>query len=188
MLRVLVCFVARKITQRPFRNLERQGPLTLEERLTRHQLEPVLILHSVFRRDLGLQQNAAISILKKVVGESGARFIQYAIKNPEEKVWKSMGVDEKNAFARQGLKQFFNLVASITVERPFDFAFDVKKCHFVALTHELGRSELAPLFCAADQVLFSRPELKILMTREETLAQGHPRCAFRFTWGDPVDK
>ncbi|MBL90458.1 MAG: hypothetical protein CMH56_01410 [Myxococcales bacterium] len=184
MLHCFLCFGWRQLWQKPFAALQRQNPISPAEALTRHQLEPVLILDAVLGLDLKLSQERTRSVLKRIVGESGARFIQFAVKNPPPEAWHQKSVSAKNEFAQKGLQQFFNAEAEVVSAPNAHFAFDVKACHFVGLARELGRPDLAPLFCGADETLFNRPELKVLMTREETLAQGHDRCAFRFQWDE----
>jgi hypothetical protein len=141
-----------------------------------------LLLDSIFVSNMNLASAQSLSILKQIVSQSGALFIQYAVKNPSPKAWHQMDKAAKNQFATRGLQQFFNAETHIVQDPTASFGFNVSLCHFVTLTNELGRSDLAPLFCAADEVLFDRPELHILMKRDETLAQGHAQCAFRFHW------
>ena len=52
------------------------------------------------------------------------------------------------------------------------------------LTRRLGRTELAPLFCGADSVYFDQPDSPLRLVRDETLAGGGQRCAFRFHLDD----
>ena len=184
MLHCFVRFAWRKLWQKPFAQLVRPNPISPNEALTRHQLEPVLILDAVLNLDLKLSTDRTRSVLKRIVSESGASFIQFAVKNPQPEAWHQKSVSAKNEFAQKGLQQFFNAEAEVVSAPNAHFAFDVKACHFVGLARELGRSDLAPLFCGADEALFNRPELKVIMTREETLAQGHERCAFRFQWDE----
>ena len=180
--KVFVLFAIRRLTYHPFKKITDEKPIGQAEKLSRHQLYPVLLLDEIFTTNLKMPREKTLRILKQVVGESGARFIQYAVKNPKPKTWHEMNLEQKNQFAKNGLKQFFNAEMHVVNDPQASFGFDVSRCHFVALTHRLGRSDLAPLFCAADEVLFDRPELRIVMERKETLAQGHKRCAFRFNW------
>ncbi len=184
-IKVFVLFAIRKLTFRPFNTLNNKQPLNRAEALTRHQLLPVLLLDSIFTKNLKLSPKQSLSILKEIVGESGALFIQFAVKNPKPSTWHQMDLEQKNLFASNGLKQFFNAEMQIVKDANASFGFDVSLCHFVALTNQLGRPDLAPLFCGADEVLFDRPELQIEMHRKETLAQGHSKCAFRFNWDKP---
>lgn len=182
---MLHCFLRfgwRKLWQNPFKQLVREAPISQAEALTRHQLEPVLILDAVLHLDLKLPQERTQAILKRIVSKSGALFIQYAVQNPNPEDWHQKSLSAKNEFAQKGLKQFFNAEAQVVSDPKAHFAFDVTACHFVRLARELDRADLAPLFCSADETLFNRPELKVVMTRHETLAGGHERCAFRFQW------
>ena len=98
-LKVFVLFAIRKLTFRPFDALAHRQPLNRSEALTRHQLLPVLLLDSIFTKNLKLSANQSLSILKEIVGESGPLFIQYAVKNPKPSVWHQMDLEQKNQFA-----------------------------------------------------------------------------------------
>lgn len=181
-LQVFILFGLKKISFKPFQSLRREKPLARAEALTRHQLLPVLLLDSILTHRLKLKPEHSLAILKEIVAQSGALFIQYAMKSPNPAVWHRMGTEAKNQFASNGLKQFFNAETHVVQDPKASFGFNVSLCHFVTLTKELGRQDLAPLFCAADEVLFDRPELHVILKRDETLAQGHAQCAFRFQW------
>lgn len=183
-LHCLLCFGWRKIWQRPFKPLASQLSNAKEEVLTRHQLEPVLLLEAALSVDLKINKDRTLGILRRVVRESGAQFIQFAVQSPSPQEWRAKSIDAKNEFAQKGLLQFFNAEAQVVSAPAAHFAFDVKLCHFVRLTQALGRPDLAPLFCGADEALFNQPELRVSMTRAETLATGHERCAFRFRWDE----
>ena len=179
---VFILFGLKKITFRPFKALPKTKPLGRAEALTRHQLLPVLLLDAIFKTHLKIEPTQSLSILKQIVSQSGALFIQYAVQNPSPAAWHQMDTKAKNHFATRSLQQFFNAETHVVQAPQASFGFNVSLCHFVTLTTALGRSDLAPLFCAADEVLFDRPELHIIMKRDETLAQGHSQCAFRFQW------
>ena len=179
---LLLRFVWRKITSRPFRALERSGPLSPGERFTRHQLLPVLLLDDLLQDDASMDQDAARQILSQVVGESGARFIRYATGDPSPEDWAQTRNEQRMALANRSLRSFGNLEFRVVEDPASSFAFDVTRCHFVSLCHELDRPHLAPLFCQADEVLFGDPRLGVTLRRDQTLASGHDACTFRLSW------
>jgi len=149
------------------------------ERLSRFQLRPALLLDDALS-DLGYDPQERQSLVGEVVAESGARFLQHELRNVSRASWESLQPPGRRALLEGLLSRFFNMQAQ-PLDDPgdHDLGFDVTSCHFVRLTSELGRSELAPVFCAADEVFFGRPESPLRLDRPETLASGGTRCAFR---------
>ena len=97
-LRCLLCFGWRKIWQRPFKPLASQLSNAKEEVLTRHQLEPMLLLEAALSVDLKINKDRTLGILRRVVRESGARFIQFAVQSPSPQEWRAKSIDAKNEF------------------------------------------------------------------------------------------
>jgi hypothetical protein len=179
---LLLRFVWRRFTRRPFRKLERDGPLSPGERFTRHQLLPVLLLDDLLRDEGRLDPAGIHELLGQVVGESGAAYIRHATGNPSPEEWDRKPEDQRLALANRSLVAFGNIEYQVLDDPGSSFAFDVTHCHFVSLCHELGRPELASLFCRADEVLFGDPGLGVSLQREETLAAGDGACTFRLDW------
>lgn len=178
---VLLSFVWRDLTTSPFRPLGK--PAGPGERFTRHQLKPVLLLHDALRAR-GHTQAEALALLGHVVAQTGARFVRYNIPHPTPQSWGALSEEGRRAFAGRILQRFGNAEAQVVAVGERSFAMDVTRCHFVELTARLGRRELAPLFCAADSVVYSHPSMPVALQRDETLAGGHARCAFRFAFRD----
>ena len=182
--RVMRHFLWRKLTSKPFRELHRAGELSPGERFTRHQLLPVLILDDIFREVLEMEDEMLSSILGRIVGSTGAKFIAHAAGDPRPEDWQVMSGAEKRDLANRSLLRFLNAEASVVDAEPASFAFDVSRCHFVSLCGELGRPGLASLFCQADAVLFGDERFGVELRREQTLASGGSACTFRFHWED----
>ncbi len=176
--RALVAFTRRSASSDPFAGL---GPAASPaEAFTRHQLAPVLHLDVVLRENLHSTADLHNSILEDLVGETGAAFIAHTFQQPSADLWRTMSDRERRAFARGVLAKFEN-ASGETVEVGDDhFGVDITFCHFAALTSRLGRPDLGPLFCRADSVFFGRPGSAIRLDRDETIAAGGRRCAFRF--------
>ena len=188
-IRVLLSFVWGSISSNPYTGIAANprnpdAPLGPREHFTRHQLRPVLILDRALRNSLKMSQESALTLLTEVVAESGSRFIATQLKHPTEAQWKTMTTRERRGFTETILARFQNAEAEIITAPEHDVAFDVSFCHFVGLTHRLGRPDLAPLFCGADQHYYESSDNNITLVRQETLAQGDARCAFRFAFGD----
>lgn len=175
----LLHFARRNLTSRPFAALS-SGPLSPGEHFTRHQLRPVLLLDEVLRQDLALPDEQVQALLGRIVSHSGARFIATQLRLPDADTMAAMSPGERRSVAERILSRFLNAEAEVAEVEGFDAAFNVSACHFAAMTRELGRPELAPLFCRADSVYFSRDDAPLRLTRDTTLANGGDHCAFRF--------
>jgi hypothetical protein len=63
----------------------------------------------------------------------------------------------------------------------FDFGYDFTACATLFLYHALGAGDVLPYYCFSD---FPKCELSGLgLSRTMTLAEGYPRCDFRFKIG-----
>ena len=131
-----------------------------------------------------MSEQRRLDILRAVISESGAKFIETNVVLPQADEWEKMDDAERERFTQKIISRFKNVEAK-TVETPESvFGFDVSHCHFAALTRTLDRAYLAPLFCQADSVYFNRPEVLVQLNRKETLAQGDHACTFRFEYKD----
>jgi len=184
LLKVLVAFVVRKTFRDPFRALPRQGRLSPAERFSRHQLRPVVVLYDVLQDKLDWSQEDALTVVGEVVAQTGAKFIASNFSTPTAAMWNGYERAEKKAFAERITHQFLNAETSIIESAGYELSFDVTRCHFAQLCRELDRPELARLFCRADSVYFDRPDVPIQLTRLHTIADGSPRCEFRFSFKD----
>lgn len=178
--RALISFVRRSIGKDPFRSLD--PPTSPGEEFTRHQLKPVLLLDAVLQQDLGWPRERAHEVLRDVVGETGAAFIDANLAPPDAATWLGMTDQARQEFAEGVLRKFENAEGTAVEVAADRFSVDMTSCHFAALTHRLGRPDLSPLFCHADSVFFGRPDGQIQLTRDETIARGDKRCAFRFSF------
>jgi hypothetical protein len=150
------------------------------ERLSRRQLAMVLRLERALVRVLG--DAAGRAALERVVTRAGARFLRFSLRLPDARGWARIDAPARRDLVARSMAPFFNMQAEPVdaLDAPgAEVAFDVRACWFARLNHELGRQDLTPLFCAADSVFFDDPRVPVALRREETLAQGAPRCAFR---------
>lgn len=182
MAKLLIGFGWRSIWAKPFAELGR--PADSADWFTRHQLEPVLLLQDSLRSSLGKSDNDALHILSDVVSQSGAMFIATNLTPPTREVWAGLDTTGRRSFVKAIMAQFENAETEIIDDPTAEASFDVTLCHFVRLTKQIGRPELAPLFCRADSVYFARPDAPIQLRRDKTIAGGDERCEFRFYFDD----
>lgn len=154
------------------------------EALSRHQLRPAVRLDDALRDVLGMDEAARVGVLRAVVSETGARFVEAHMPMPTRAAWHAASVAERERFAAGASAPFFNArVGGVSADRS-SVRVDVSACRFAELCAALGRPYLAPLFCEADSVWFGRPGARVRLLRTGTIAQGAPRCDFHFVYGD----
>jgi hypothetical protein len=183
-LRALVFFAVRSVVADPLRKLSTAGWPPAQEALVRHQLRPVVILHDVLRHDLKLETSRALVVLGEVVRMSGARFIEHNVPQIPREAWRGADEAARRSFVQRLTQRLFNAQIDDITTSPTQLAFKVHACRFVQLTHELGRPELAPLFCAADAQFFDAPSSPRLDRPSTIAADGHT-CHFVFSYKDP---
>jgi len=150
-----------------------------DERLSREQIAPAIVLYRQLRRDVS--QNRAYEITERVVVEASVHFLARTIgRLPREKLIE-MGEDEREEFVRARGSDFFN--ATIEWDRISRDAveFTVTHCAFPELCEEAGVPELAPVFCEGDREFFGGVESDVELERPHTIAQGGPDCPFRIS-------
>jgi hypothetical protein len=179
-MRVVLALLWRGLTRDPFRPLRGDPRPCPRERFTRHQLKPVLLLDGVLRESLRLESERVGEVLLAVVSESGARFVRFNVEHPTREEWSASSDEARRELALGLLARFGNAEAEVVEANAEGLGFDVSRCHFVDLCRRLDRPDLAPLFCAADSVAYGDPTLPVALAREQTLARGDARCAFRF--------
>ncbi|PKN57497.1 MAG: hypothetical protein CVU56_10885 [Deltaproteobacteria bacterium HGW-Deltaproteobacteria-14] len=174
--RVVARYAAANLGPDPLRGLRLHADP--REPLARYQLRSALRLE---RALAGLPRPLAAELLNEVVAEVGAAFVA-ALAALDAAAWAGASDDERRAYARGLLGRFPNSTGEVVAVSPTGLDFDITACRFVALTRELGRPDLTPLFCAADTRYYARAGTPSLR-RDETLAAGDARCAFRIRYG-----
>lgn len=173
--RVLLGLVSASRSRDPLASLG--PPLDAAERLSRRQLRMVLRLEQALVRALGDARGRAA--LERLVSRAGARFLRFSLRLPDAAGWARRDAGERRALVARSMAPFFNMQAEPVDDPAAEVAFDVHACWFARLNHDLGRPDLTALFCAADSVFFDDPRVPVALRRDETLAGGAPRCAFR---------
>ncbi|TNF30704.1 MAG: hypothetical protein EP329_13425 [Deltaproteobacteria bacterium] len=178
--RVVARYLAASLGRDPLRGVAPSADP--REPMTRYQLRSLLRLEQALA---GLAGPLATDLLREVACEVGAAFIA-ATHPPSHAEWARAGDAERRAFAEGLLRYFPNADGAVVGLAAGALDFDISRCRFAELTRELGRPDLAPLFCAADTRYYARPGHGTLH-RAETLAAGDARCAFRIRFGDTGD-
>ena len=153
-----------------------------QEWLVRRQLRPVVLLDDVLRLDRKLDKPRRLALLRRVVSETGARFVATNVPTKAADAWRRGSQQERNQFAASLVRRFFNVDATTPVADDRSLSFDVTRCRFAELTAELGRPYLGPMFCEADAVFFARPDVSLSLHRTSTIAEGAACCDFHFRY------
>jgi hypothetical protein len=61
-----------------------------------------------------------------------------------------------------------------------EFAFDINSCIYQEIFKEFGRQDLGSIMCEYDTIIAENVAKWVRFEREETIAEGFPRCTFRF--------
>lgn len=61
-----------------------------------------------------------------------------------------------------------------------EFAFDINRCIYQEVFHKFGRKDLGPIMCEYDSIIADNISEWVRFERDETIADGFPRCTFRY--------
>lgn len=169
----------------PLAPLGPDQPADIEDWLARRQLRPLLWLDDTLTRDLHLSDEARTSVLREVVGATGAAFLGQLFPSIRPTDWQAASDAARTTLVRRTMRRFGNIAEADVFPSDTGVGFDVRRCRFHRMVNALGRPDLGPLFCEADFVYFSRPNGQYSFERTTTRANGGPVCDFRLTWKDP---
>lgn len=179
--RALAAYARRSVSD-PLAGLPIRGWPLHDEKLVRRQFRAAVIFDDVAREDLGLPDDRAEALVRDLVAETGARFVQRNAPLQMADAWRSASEQERGRFAGQLLRRFFNMRAERVETGPERFDFDVTVCRFAQLARDSGRPHLGPMFCEADSRLFDRRDVPVQLRRTGTIARGDGVCDFRFRY------
>lgn len=180
--KVLARHVMLSATTDPFKDMDDDWPKD-KEVLVRHQLGAALLLDDALKPYMSDEQQR-VAILKDVISQTGAHFIQKILPLPKTSLWQQATEQERETFLTRAMSRFFNAEIGQLYTEDQWLGFDVHRCRFAHIVRKLDRPYLAPLFCAADSVFFERPEAPVRLVRTQTIAQGGTCCDFRFHFKD----
>lgn len=175
--------VGRRIRRRqragePFQLLA--PPATEEERLSRDQIGPAILLYRELRERIGREE--ALRITEVVVVEAALIFLRETIGPLRRAELEALDEESKQAFVKERGRRFFNATVQWDEVSGERVRFTVKHCKFPPLCVAAGVPELAPLFCRADARYFGSVEPDVTLTRNQTIAEGAPTCPFLLEW------
>lgn len=182
-MRALVAVVRRQaLGPDPLKPLGPDDPDDIEDWLARRQLRPLLWLDAALVEDLQLDDATRHRVLGAVVSATGAAFLGALFPAITPDSWQKATVDQRESLVRRTFRRFGNIAEADVHIREDGVAFDVHRCRFHRMVNTLGRPDLAPLFCEADGVFFSRPGTNYAFSRSTTRAGGGEMCDFDLTW------
>ena len=155
------------------------------ERLSREQIGPAIVLYRALQ-NVGLNQQEAFRITRRVVLEAGADFLKSTLGPLRRADLEALDDKSRWAMARGLGDRFFNATVRWEAVEPDRVEFTITACRFPALCSAVGASELAPLFCEVDEAYFGSVEPNVRLTRTATIARGAKECPFALEWADVV--
>ena len=133
--------------------------LPAKEKDKKQVLEHVLAIYSMMLEDLVL--------------EPQRRFMSSS-KDP----WSTFIEDTRKGNQKIYDNEYFNLQEVSATEE--EFAFDINRCFYQEIFKQFDREDLGPIMCEYDSIVAENVAKWVRFEREETIAEGFPRCTFRF--------
>lgn len=164
----------------PFADLPK--PDSEDERLSREQIGPAIVLYRLLRE--GRSQQEALRIARAVVIESALVFLRQSIGTLRRTEIEALDDEGRRQFVRQRGAKFFNATVEWDEISANRVDFTVTHCRFPPLCEAVGVPELAPVFCAGDGKFFGTVEPNTELVRPTTIAQGGATCPFSIRWKD----
>lgn len=164
-----------------------QAPQALENQLgilARRRIEAEIIkpIYEILKRDFGIERAQAViaEAVREAAVESGR---QFASQEPG-------GTSIASFIALQPLWEKDDAV-TVEVLRADDahYDYDVKRCRYAEMYHEMGLGEIGHLLsCARDSVFIAGYDPRVRLERTTTIMQGGARCDFRYRIDGPTDR
>jgi len=158
----------------PFDHLD--APHNDDERQSREQIGPAIVLYRQLRREYG--EDRALAVIERVIIEASVVFLSKTVGRLRRDDLLAMGDDEREAFVRQKGRHFANATLTWDHIGAESVEFTVTHCRFPPLCEKAGVPELAPLFCRGDAEFFGGVEQDVDLERPHTIAEGAETCPF----------
>ena len=167
----------RQLFANPFARL-REKPKTLQEKCSRRQLAPALILYDVLI-ERGFSKNDARNQVRLLVKAVAMAFLKFSVPLVPEQ--SRMPADEKERLRlfKNTCARFFNADGDVQLTGS-RLSFFVDHCWFADYCRRLGYQQLAGIFCSADASYFESQQPNVVFARSKTLANGDEHCDFVF--------
>ena len=162
-------------------------PATEQDRLSREQIGPAIVLYTELRERVG--QARALQITEEIVVEAACAFLHQTIGSLKRADLEALTPESVAAFSREKASKFFNATVEWQQLDSEAIRFHVVHCRFPPLCAEAGVPELAPVFCKGDARFFGTVEPDVELIRPTMIATGGARCDFtlRFAERPPRD-
>lgn len=161
----------------PFQSLT-SSSLTMQERCSRRQLAPALILYDVLT-ERGLTQEEAVHEVRLLVNEVATAFLKFSVPMVPKQAFMPEDENERLRLFKNTCARFFNAHGDVSLNGSH-LSFQVDRCWFAEYCRQLGYQHLATVFCGADAQYFKRQQPNMIFARTTTLADGDDRCDFVF--------
>lgn len=151
-----------------------------KEWMTRRQLAQAVHLSDSLR-SIGMPTPDVMRISQLIIATVGAKFVR-SNADFELADWANASLQERETFAQDAMRRFPNVTQpTVTVgEGTMDVRFSY--CRLAQGANEIGRPELASLFCSADAAFYNGTPTRPSLTRPHTIADGASECHFQFRW------
>jgi hypothetical protein len=160
-------------------------PENEQDRLSREQIGPAIVLYRALRDHVGAQR--ALAITEAIVVEAACEFLRTTIGPLRRAELQQLDEAGVAAFAREKADRFFNATVDWQDISGDGLSFHVTHCRFPVLCAEVGVPELAPVFCAGDAKFFGTVEPDVELIRPSTIATGGVRCEFGLRFASNSD-
>ncbi|MHA2202851.1 MAG: L-2-amino-thiazoline-4-carboxylic acid hydrolase [Candidatus Hodarchaeales archaeon] len=149
---------------------------------TFHGINPVLVIAleeslPISEKDKKQVTEHVIAIyrmmLEDLVLEPQRRFM-----SSSENPWLTFIEDTRKGNKRTYENEYFKLQEVSATEE--EFAFDINLCLYQEIFKEFGREDLGSIMCEYDSIIADNVSKWVRFERDETIAEGFPKCTFRF--------
>lgn len=165
----------------PFKALNARQKPTANEKLSQHQMAPLVVLYLLLK-EKGIAGQEALANLSEVSNAVAIEFLRFNVPVIRKDQYASLSTEAKYLQLEKMTARFFNAEAVLQLDENDSFSFNVQRCHFAHYSKLLGLAELAPLFCDADKRFFESHQPDVVFFRSQTLASHQLPCDFKFSW------
>ena len=148
--------------------------------LAKRRIEAKIIkpIYEILKRDFGIERAQAV-IAEAVRGAAVENGRQFAALEPN-------GTSIASFVALQALWEKDDaLTVEVLRDDSGGYDYDVKRCRYAEMYHEMGLGEIGHLLsCARDSLFIAGYDSRVQLTRATTIMQGAARCDFRYRMHD----
>ena len=161
-------------------------PATEQDRLSREQIGPAIVLYTELRERVG--QSRALQITEEIVVEAACAFLHQTIGSLRRAELEALAPEAVAEFSREKAGRFFNAEVEWQQLDGDAVRFHVVHCRFPPLCAEAGVPELAPVFCKGDAKFFGTIEPDVQLIRPTMIATGGKLCDFTLRFAERPER